>query len=139
METTIKINTDSITPEFIEGIQKLFPHKTVEFTIQSAKETDYILSNPVFTQVLQDRIEAYEAKNEFITVKMSEAEYKAYQLYLESIKVMLSTGKKVTKKSSLAEYLANAENSKELEAGMEDIKAGRVTYIDPENLWENIK
>lgn len=139
METTIKINTDSITPEFIEGIKRLFPHKTVEFTIQPADETDYILSNPVFTQVLQDRIAAYEAKNELITVKMSETEYKAYQLYLESIKVMLNARKKVPQKSSLAEYLANAENIKELEAGMEDVKAGRITYIDPENLWGNIK
>jgi PHD/YefM family antitoxin component YafN of YafNO toxin-antitoxin module len=139
METTIKINTDSITPEFIEGIKKLFPQKTVEITIQPADETDYILSNPVFTQVLQDRIAAYVAKNELITVKMSDAEYKAYQLYLESIKVMLNAGKKVSKKSSLAEYLANAENSKELEAGMEDVKAGRITYIDPKNLWEDIK
>jgi len=139
METTIKINTDSITPEFIEVIQKLFPHETVQFTIQSANETDYILSNPVFTKVLQDRIAAYEAKNELITVKMSEAEYKAYQLYLESIKVMLNARKKVPQKSSLAKYLANAGNSKELEAGMEDVKAGRITYIDPENLWENIK
>jgi predicted secreted protein len=139
METTIKINTDSITPEFIDGLKKLFPHKTVEFTIQSANKMDYILSNPAFTKVLQDRIAAYEAKNELITVKMSEAEYKAYQLYLESIKLMLKAGKKVSRKSSLAEYLANAENSKELEAGMEDVKAGRVTYIDPENLWENIR
>ena len=78
METTIKINTDSITPEFIEGIKKKFPHKTVEITIQPANETDYILSNPVFAQVLQDRIAEYEAKNELITVKMSEVEYKAY-------------------------------------------------------------
>jgi len=139
MEKTIKINTDSITPEFIERIKKLFPHKTVEITIQPADETDFILSNPVFTQVLQDRIAEYEAKNEHITVKMSEVEYKAYQLYLESIKVMLNAGKKVSQKSSLAEYLANAENSKELEAGIEDVKAGRITYIDPKNLWENIK
>ncbi len=139
METTIRINTDSITPGFIEVIKKLFPHKTVEITIQPADETDYIVSNPVFTQVLQDRIVAYEAKNEPITVKMSEVEYKAYQLYLESIKVMLNAGKKVSQKSSLAEYLADAENSKELEAGMEDVKAGRITYIDPKNLWENIK
>src|SRR5665647_1318518 len=139
MEKTIKINTDSITPEFIERIKKLFPHKTVEITIQPADETDYILSNPVFTQVLQDRIAAYEAKNELITVKMSEVEYKAYQLYLENIKVMLNAGKKDSQKSTLAEYLANAENSKELEAGMEDVEAGRITYIDPKNLWENIK
>jgi hypothetical protein len=139
METTIKVNTDSITIEFIERIIKLFPHKTVEITIQPADETDYILSNPVFTQVLQDRIAEYEAKNELITVKMSEVEYKAYQLYLESIKIMLNAGKKVSPKSSLAEYLANAENSKELDAGIEDVKAGRITYIDPENVWESIK
>ena len=62
METTIKINTDSITLEFIEGIKKLFPHKTVEISIQPADETDYILSNPVFAQVLQDRIAEYEKK-----------------------------------------------------------------------------
>lgn len=70
---------------------------------------------------------------------MSDVEYKAYQLYLESIKVMLNAGKKVSRKSSLAEYMANAENSKELEAGIEDVKAGRITYIDPKNLWEDIK
>jgi len=72
METTIKINTDSINIEFIEGIQKLFPHKTVEITIQPADETDYILSNPVFTQVLQDRITEYEAKKQVISLKADE-------------------------------------------------------------------
>lgn len=69
METTIKINTDSITPEFIEGIKKLFPHKTVEITIHPADETDYILSNPVFAQILQDRIAEYEAKKQVISLK----------------------------------------------------------------------
>lgn len=61
METTIKINTDSITQEFIEGIKKLFPHQTVEITIQPADETEYILNNPAFTKVLEDRIAEYEA------------------------------------------------------------------------------
>jgi len=69
MEATIRINTDSITPEFIEGIKKLFPHKTVEITIQPADETDFILSNPVFTQVLQDRISEYESKKQVIALK----------------------------------------------------------------------
>jgi hypothetical protein len=69
METTFKINTDSITPEFIEGIKKLFPHKTVEITIQPADETEYILSNPVFSQVLQDRIAEYEVKKLVISLK----------------------------------------------------------------------
>ncbi len=72
METTIKINTDSLTPEFIEGIKKLFPHKTVEITILPADETDYILSNPVYTQVLQDRITEYEAKKQVIALKADE-------------------------------------------------------------------
>ena len=72
METTIRINTDSITPEFIEGIKKLFPHKTVEITIQSADETDYILSNPAFTQVLQDRIAEYESKKQVIGLKSAD-------------------------------------------------------------------
>lgn len=72
METTIKINTDAITPEFIEGIKKLFPHKTVEISIQEADETEYILSNPVYTQVLQDRIAEYEAKKKIISLKAEE-------------------------------------------------------------------
>ncbi|MCW0485046.1 hypothetical protein [Gaoshiqia sediminis] len=72
METTIKINTDSLTPEFIEGIKKLFPHKTVEITIQPADETEYILSNPAFSQVLQDRIAEYETKKQVISLKDNE-------------------------------------------------------------------
>jgi len=67
METTIKINTDSITPEFIEGIQKLFLHKYVEITIQTADETEYILSNPTFAKVLQERISSYEDKKQVIS------------------------------------------------------------------------
>jgi hypothetical protein len=67
MEITIKINTDSLTPEFIEGIKKLFPHKNVEITILPADETEYILSNPEYARVLQERIESYEAKKEVIS------------------------------------------------------------------------
>lgn len=69
METTFKINTDSLTPEFIENIKMLFPHKTVEITIQPADETEYILSNPVFSQVIQDRIVEYESKKQVISLK----------------------------------------------------------------------
>lgn len=72
METTIKINTDAITPEFIDGIKKLFPHKMVEITIQPADETEYILSNPAFAKVLQDRIKKYEGKKQVISLKADE-------------------------------------------------------------------
>ena len=74
-----------------------------------------------------------------ITVKMTEAEYRAYQLYLKSIEVMRKAEKKSSRQSSGDEYLADPENKKEIEAGLEDIKAGRITYVDPCNLWENIK
>lgn len=69
METVITINTDALTPEFIEGIKKLFPHKTVEISIQPADETDNILSNPVLTQALQERIALYEGKKQVISLK----------------------------------------------------------------------
>jgi hypothetical protein len=72
METTIKINTDSLTPEFIEGIKRLFPHKTVEITIQPADETEYILSNPAFAEALQERIVSYERKKEVIRLNPDE-------------------------------------------------------------------
>ena len=69
MQTTIKINTDSIPPDFVEGIKKLFPHKVVEISIQPAETTDYILSNPEYTRVLQERIEKYENKKQVISLK----------------------------------------------------------------------
>jgi hypothetical protein len=72
METTIKINTDALTPEFIEGIKKLFPHKTVEINIQETDTTDYILSNPNYDKVLQERIEKYNLKKEVINLKADE-------------------------------------------------------------------
>jgi PHD/YefM family antitoxin component YafN of YafNO toxin-antitoxin module len=74
-----------------------------------------------------------------ITVKMTETEYEAYQLYLKSIELMQTVRKRSNQNSSLEEYLANPENRKEIEAGLDDIKEGRITWIDPENLWANIK
>jgi len=72
METTIRINTDSIPPDFVEGIKKLFPHKVVEISIQPADTTDYILSNPAYTRVLEERIKEYEAKKQVISLKADE-------------------------------------------------------------------
>lgn len=69
METTFRINTDAINDDFIIAIKKLFPHKTVEITIQPADETEYILSNPVLTRVLEERITDYEKKKQVITLK----------------------------------------------------------------------
>ena len=72
METTIRINTDNLTTEIIDGIKKLFPHKTVDITIQPADETEYILSDPGYANDLLERIENYNNKKQAITVKAEE-------------------------------------------------------------------
>lgn len=69
METTIRINTDMLTADIVEGIKKMFPHKTVDIIIQPSDDTDYILSNPAYTKELEDRIAAYESGKETITLK----------------------------------------------------------------------
>jgi hypothetical protein len=69
METTIRINTDLLTVDIMEGIKKMFPHKTVDIIIQPSDETDYILSNPAFTRELEERIAAYNSQKETITPK----------------------------------------------------------------------
>jgi hypothetical protein len=72
METTIRINTDELTQEVIEGIKKMFPHKTVDITIQSADASEYILTNPAYASELQERIETYNRKKETISLKAEE-------------------------------------------------------------------
>lgn len=74
-----------------------------------------------------------------VTIKMTEVEYEAYLLYLKSVEIMSNTQKGVSLNASFDKYLSDSANRNELEAGLEDIKAGRITYVDPENLWESIK
>lgn len=69
METTIKINTDFLNEDFVEGIKKMFPHKTVNITITPDDETEYILSSPAFANELQERISDYEKKKNVIILK----------------------------------------------------------------------
>lgn len=72
METTIKINTDMLQGDIIDAIKKLFPHQIVEIKIQPADETEYILSNPAYTNELSERITEYNQKKETIRVKNNE-------------------------------------------------------------------
>ena len=46
----------------IEGIKKMFPHTTVDITVQTADETEYILSNPAYAHELKERMAEYEKK-----------------------------------------------------------------------------
>lgn len=88
METTIKINTDLLNTDIIEGIKKLFPHKNVQITIEEEyaedeeddagsedeeDATQFILNRPAFAAELLRRIESYENnKEELITVKVED-------------------------------------------------------------------
>ena len=72
METTIRINTDMLTMDIMEGIKKMFPHKTIDIIIQPSDETEYILSNHAYAKELEERIAAYETKKETISVKASD-------------------------------------------------------------------
>ena len=74
-----------------------------------------------------------------ITVKITKAEYEAYLLYLKSIDMMRNARKGESGNSLLDEYLSDPVNVKEIEAGLEDIKAGRISFVDPDNLWTSIK
>jgi hypothetical protein len=72
METTIRINTDLLNADIIEGIRKMFPHKVVEINVQPADETEFITENPAFAAELKERINEYKSKQEGITLKANE-------------------------------------------------------------------
>lgn len=72
METTIRINTDLLGMDFVEGIKKMFPHKEVEIIIHPSDETEYIESNPAYKRELLERINNYEKNNKTISVRPDE-------------------------------------------------------------------
>ena len=74
-----------------------------------------------------------------VTVEMTEAEYKAYQLYLKSVKVMLRSKRKNSKKSSMADYLADPDNIDALEKGLRDVEEGKISYINPHKVWADLE
>jgi len=95
METTIRINTDALNMDILEGIKKMFPHKQVEITVQEKYHftevsdddirnspgyikgdedaTQYILNRPALAARLQESIESIEnGTAELISVKVEE-------------------------------------------------------------------
>ena len=72
METTIRINTDLLTSDILEGIKKMFPHKTVDILIQPSDDTEYIMGNPAYERELKERIEEYKKGQNTTTVNLAE-------------------------------------------------------------------
>lgn len=69
METTIKINTDLLNADIIEGIKKIFPHKNVqiiieeEYTEDEEDATQFIMNRPALAAELLRRIESIENRS----------------------------------------------------------------------------
>jgi hypothetical protein len=80
----------------------------------------------------------FQKKIAMITVKMTEAEYKAYLLYLKSIEVMQEAGEKASGSTSMKDYAESRELYKELEMAVEEVMEGKITYVDPGHLWKSI-
>lgn len=76
---------------------------------------------------------------QMVTVQMTEIEYKAYLLYLKSIEIMQNAGEEMADQQDIKHRFSDDKSKKEFEQGLEDFKAGRITYIDPENIWQSIK
>ena len=66
MSSTININTDDLTPDFIDRIKKLFPHKEVEILIYEQDDTDYLLSSEANKKHLLDAVKRVENKEGLI-------------------------------------------------------------------------
>ena len=58
---------------------------------------------------------------------------------MKSVKVMLQSKRKNSKKSSLGEYLADPDNIDALENGLRDVEEGKISYINPHDVWTDIK
>ena len=52
---------------------------------------------------------------------------------------MLQSKRKNSKKSSLGEYLADPDNIDALENGLRDVEEGKISYINPHDVWTDIK
>lgn len=74
-----------------------------------------------------------------VTVQMTEIEYKAYLLYLKSIEIMQNAVKEKADQPDIEHHFSDDKSKKEFEMGLDDFKAGRITYIDPDNIWQSIK
>lgn len=71
MSSTININTDDLTPDFIDRIKKLFPHKEVEILIYEQDDTDYLMRTEANKKHLLDAVKRVENKEGLIDMDPS--------------------------------------------------------------------
>ena len=55
MFSTYTLDTEELTPQFIEVLQQAYPKKRIEIFVQEAMdETDYLLEDPQLLKAVQD-------------------------------------------------------------------------------------
>ena len=55
MYSTYTLNTDELTPQFIQVLQKAYPGKKIEIIVQEAQdETEYLLKDPQLMKAIDD-------------------------------------------------------------------------------------
>jgi len=72
MQTTIRLNTNELTMDFLEGLKKMFKGKEITLTIETEMdETEFLMSNPKTKERLLKAIENVE-KGNLVTVDLDE-------------------------------------------------------------------
>lgn len=57
MYTTYQINTNDLTPDFIEILKRTYKDKEIEIAVSEIDETDYLLRSPKNREILISRID----------------------------------------------------------------------------------
>jgi len=55
MFSTYTLDTEELTPQFINVLQQTYPHKRIEIFVQEARdETEYLLEDPQLLKAVQE-------------------------------------------------------------------------------------
>jgi antitoxin YefM len=77
MYTIYRLNADELSVDFIESLQRLFPHKSIEIAVCEADaedtgETAYLLSDPANRARLLEAIDNVKQQRNLVTVELDD-------------------------------------------------------------------
>ncbi len=71
MNSVYRLQSDELTPAFIQILKATYPHKEIEISVAEVlDETDYLLSSPANAQHLETALENYENNRNHIEVPL---------------------------------------------------------------------
>nr|VFJ74256.1 MAG: antitoxin YefM [Candidatus Kentron sp. FW] len=73
MYTTYRLNTDELTPGFLDALETLFKHRAIEISVRDVEETQqdettYLLGNPANRARLLKAVENVANKQNLVSV-----------------------------------------------------------------------